>query len=57
MRERSDVTDRPDEPVAERAVPTAVTLSEPPPREPRHPDLQLITDFEKSQDPRDTRDR
>lgn len=43
----------PDDPAPDTVTPALAAPSEPPPREPRQLDLQLITYIEKSQDPRD----
>jgi hypothetical protein len=47
------MTNPPDDSAPDTATPTPSAVSEPPPREPRQPDLQLITYLEKSQHPRD----
>lgn len=51
MADQPDDASRPEATAASQAPP------EPPPREPRQVDLQLISYLEKSQDPRDARRR
>ena len=47
------MTNPPDDFAPNTATPTPAAPSKPPPREPRQPDLQMITYIEKSQDRRD----